>query len=97
MPYGLTQPSISKQLRELEMEAGMALFRRRPFELTPSGKLLYAFVEPFFERLRRYPEHLQAQASMLLRLGRAAGGAAGLSAPDFASVWPGHFPIFVSV
>jgi len=39
MPYGLTQPSISKQLRELEMEAGMApCFGGGPFELDAFGQ-----------------------------------------------------------
>jgi DNA-binding transcriptional LysR family regulator len=48
MPYGIQQPAVSSQLIQLEKVLGVTLFRRRPFALTPAGKELYAFVEPFF-------------------------------------------------
>jgi hypothetical protein len=47
MPYGLTQSAISRQMRDLELQSTTALFRRRPFALTPSGEMLYAFISPF--------------------------------------------------
>lgn len=44
MPYGTTQPTLSRQLRELEAEAAAVLCQRRPFRLTPAGEMLYAFI-----------------------------------------------------
>ena len=49
MPYGIQQPAISAQVIQLENDLGMTLFQRRPFELTPAGVELFAFVQPFFE------------------------------------------------
>ena len=51
MPYGIQQPAISAQVIQLENDLGMPLFQRRPFELTPAGIELFAFVRPFFENL----------------------------------------------
>jgi len=68
MPYGITQPTLSRQLRELEEEAGTMLCQRRPFRLTPSGEMLYAFIRPFFEGLEGLPKLLKASAPVLIRI-----------------------------
>ncbi|HWB61047.1 MAG TPA: LysR family transcriptional regulator, partial [Chthoniobacteraceae bacterium] len=51
MPYGIQQPAISAQILQLEESLNLILFQRRPFQLTPAGRELYEFVEPFFGRL----------------------------------------------
>ena len=51
MPYGIQQPAMSSQLIQLEEHLGLALFQRRPFQLTPAGDELYQFIKPFFEKL----------------------------------------------
>ena len=51
MPYGIQQPAVSGQILQLEEVLGVSLFQRRPFALTPAGRDLYAFVEPFFSQL----------------------------------------------
>lgn len=51
MPYGIQQPAVSSQLIKLEASLGVALFRRRPFGLTPAGDELYQFIAPFFDNL----------------------------------------------
>jgi len=51
IPYGIQQPAVSAQIIQLERTLGAKLFQRRPFELTPAGARLYAFIEPFFGEL----------------------------------------------
>ena len=51
MLYGIQQPAVSGQILQLEETLGLKLFQRRPFHLTPAGRELFAFVEPFFGRL----------------------------------------------
>ena len=48
IPYGIRQPTVSGQMRELEDDLGQTLFERRPFRLTAAGEILCAFVQPFF-------------------------------------------------
>ena len=38
IPYGIQQPAISAQILQLEQQLGVALFRRRPFDLTDEGR-----------------------------------------------------------
>jgi DNA-binding transcriptional LysR family regulator len=68
MPYGIQQPAISGQILQLEAELGVKLFRRRPFELTPHGHELYAFVRPFFGTVEQVGERLRGGVSQTLRL-----------------------------
>jgi len=68
MPYGIQQPAVSSQMISLEKELGVALFRRRPFELTRAGEDLYAFVRPFFSRLGEVEESLR-HGTRFLRIG----------------------------
>jgi len=68
MPYGIQQPAVSSQMIRLEKELGVALFRRRPFELTRAGEDLYAFVRPFFSRLGEVEESLR-HGTRFLRIG----------------------------
>ena len=69
MPYGIQQPAISAQLLRLEDDLGVKLFTRRPFSLTPPGKKLYQFIEPFFSNLERVGAALQPEATPYLRIG----------------------------
>ncbi len=43
--------AVSGQVAQLEEFLGVPLFQRRPFELTPQGRKLYEFIQPFFEGL----------------------------------------------
>ncbi|WP_193352232.1 LysR family transcriptional regulator [Chthoniobacter flavus] len=49
-PYGIQQPAVSAQILQLEQSLGTRLFQRRPFQLTPAGEQLYAFIRPFLPR-----------------------------------------------
>jgi DNA-binding transcriptional LysR family regulator len=69
MPYGIQQPAISSQLIQLEQFLGVTLFQRRPFELTPAGEELYAFIGPFFGNLGRMTERLQGGTAHSIRVG----------------------------
>ena len=54
MPYPITQPAVHQQVRKLERELGVKLFERvgrGSMKLTPAGRTLYSFVEPFFSGL----------------------------------------------
>lgn len=68
MPYGIQQPAVSSQILQLEDQLGVILFQRRPFELTPAGQELYAFVEPFFSRLSEVQEKLSGGDSQRVRI-----------------------------
>ncbi|MEO7100318.1 MAG: LysR family transcriptional regulator [Luteolibacter sp.] len=68
MPYGIQQPAISAQILQLEDSLGKTLFQRRPFELTPEGETLFAFVEPFFLNLPAMAERLRGGADYSLRI-----------------------------
>lgn len=68
MPYGIQQPAISAQILQLEDSLGKTLFHRRPFELTPEGSALFAFVEPFFDNLPLIAERLRGGADNSLRI-----------------------------
>ncbi len=68
MPYGIQQPAVSGQILQLEADLGLKLFSRRPFELTPAGQELYAFVLPFFSRVEAVGEQLRGGTVQTLRL-----------------------------
>ncbi len=68
MPYGVQQPAVSAQIIRLEAEIGVSLFRRRPFQLTPAGRVLYDYLAPFFGNLRELESRLRGEAVSVLRL-----------------------------
>jgi DNA-binding transcriptional LysR family regulator len=72
MPYGIQQPAVSGQILQLEKALGLKLFQRRPFALTPAGRQLLAFAEPFFGRLHEMPHRLRGEENQLLRLAAPA-------------------------
>ena len=68
MPYGIQQSTISAQILQLEDHLGKSLFRRRPFELSAEGKLLFEFIEPFFNGLPEVARKLRGGMDMRLRI-----------------------------
>ncbi len=72
MPYGIQQPAVSGQISQLERTLGLKLFQRRPFALTPAGRELFSFAEPFFGRLHEVPHRLRREERALLRLAAPA-------------------------
>jgi DNA-binding transcriptional LysR family regulator len=72
IPYGIQQPAVSGQLLQLEASLELKLFQRRPFALTPAGKTLLDFVEPFFKRLPELEAQLRGDGREHLRLGAPA-------------------------
>lgn len=71
IPYGIQQPAVSGQMRALEEDAGVVLFERSPFRLTPAGEKLFAHVQPFFDNLDAVAAKLQRDPDPELRLGGA--------------------------
>jgi DNA-binding transcriptional LysR family regulator len=69
IPYGIQQPAVSAQVAELEEHLSVTLFQRRPFSLTPAGKKLFDFVEPFFSKLDAVESELQGGEARNLRIG----------------------------
>ena len=69
IPYGIQQPAVSGQIIQLEEFLGVTLFQRRPFCLTPGGEELYAFIQPFFERLDDVATKLQGGVAHQIRIG----------------------------
>ena len=63
MPYGIQQPAVSGQILQLEETLGIKLFQRRPFSLTPSGRELFQFIEPFFGRIDDTGARLRGEIS----------------------------------
>ena len=68
MPYGIQQPAVSGQILQLEEHLGLKLFQRRPFALTPAGRELLEFVEPFFSKVLETGARLRGESSQRLRL-----------------------------
>jgi DNA-binding transcriptional LysR family regulator len=69
IPYGIQQPAVSGQMRQLEEDTGAKLFERSPFRLTAAGERLYSHVLPFFEGLGTVAAQLQEVATPELRIG----------------------------
>ncbi len=62
-PYPITQPAVYQQVKKLEAEVGVALFERAGKDtilLTPAGRKLHEFVEPFFAELKALTRALRA-------------------------------------
>jgi DNA-binding transcriptional LysR family regulator len=72
MPYGIQQPAVSSQIAQLEEHLGVTLFQRRPFALSPAGRKLFDFIQPFFSNLETIESELQGGPVPRLRLGAAA-------------------------
>ncbi len=68
MPYGVQQPAVSAQIKALEAELGVCLFRRRPFALTPEGLSLFNYAKPFFAGLDHVERVLQGIPASQLRI-----------------------------
>ncbi|MFN9407871.1 MAG: LysR family transcriptional regulator [Akkermansiaceae bacterium] len=68
MPYGIQQSTISSQILLLEDTLGKQLFRRRPFELTAEGRVLFSYIEPFFSGLDTLGNQLRGGADLHLRI-----------------------------
>jgi len=72
MPYGIQQPAMSSQIIQLEESLGLALFQRRPFQLSAAGGELYEFIKPFFDNLQATTERLRSGGRFQhLRVGAA--------------------------
>lgn len=69
MPYGIQRSAISEQIAELESFVGAKLFRRKPFSLTPAGRLLFRYIEGFFSRLPELVDILRNPDSPQIRIG----------------------------
>jgi DNA-binding transcriptional LysR family regulator len=69
MPYGIQQPAISVQIIQLEKSLGTTLFRRRPFELTAPGRVLFQFIESFFSGTEAIAARLRGEAETSIRIG----------------------------
>ena len=72
IPYGIQQPAVSGQILQLERSLGLKLFQRRPFALTPSGRELFEFAEPFFGRIGEMSRRLRSEENTRLRLAAPA-------------------------
>lgn len=68
IPYGIQQPAVSGQILHLEDFLGATLFVRRPFALTPTGRDLYQFIQPFFENLPLMWERIRGNAAQPVRI-----------------------------
>lgn len=68
IPYGIQQPAVSGQIRQLEEQVGAKLFERSPFKLTAAGARLFAHADPFFSSLPTLPQVLGAGAPAPLRV-----------------------------
>ena len=68
MPYGIQQPAVSGQILQLEKDLGLTLFQRRPFALTPAGRELFEFIEPFFGKVAETGARLRGETNERLRL-----------------------------
>ncbi|MBC8325445.1 MAG: LysR family transcriptional regulator [Verrucomicrobia subdivision 3 bacterium] len=91
MPYGIQQPAVSAQVIQLENDLGIALFQRRPFELTPAGKELYDFVKPFFEGLEEMSDKIRGGVAQSIRIA-ASSTIFRDHLPDILNAARGEFP-----
>jgi DNA-binding transcriptional LysR family regulator len=64
---GKEQPTLSKQVNDLEDSLCAKLYHRRPFRLTEKGEILFRAIEPFFRGLPRLEQ--QAKGGDLIRIG----------------------------
>jgi DNA-binding transcriptional LysR family regulator len=64
LELSITQPAVSMQMKELQAELGMALFRAqgRRLELTAAGEVLFTYTERILALVEEAREATQAQA-----------------------------------
>jgi DNA-binding transcriptional LysR family regulator len=91
IPYGIQQPAVSGQMRQLEESVGEKLFERSPFRLTPAGLKLFAYVRPFFDNLGTLATEMRGDAESELRLG-GAELALRVHVPNVMQKMKQHFP-----
>ena len=72
IPYGIQQPAVSGQILQLEKSLGLKLFQRRPFALTPAGRELFDFAQPFFGKIGELSRRLRSEENTQLRLAAPA-------------------------
>lgn len=72
IPYGIQQPAISGQIKQLEEALGVELFQRRPFQLTPAGEEIYGVIEKFFSKVIPEINRICGDDKNHLRLAAAA-------------------------
>jgi DNA-binding transcriptional LysR family regulator len=61
------QPTLSRQINDLELSLCAKLYHRRPFRLTEKGEILFRSIEPFFRSLPRLEQ--QVKGGDLIRIG----------------------------
>jgi DNA-binding transcriptional LysR family regulator len=61
------QPTLSKQINELEDALRVKLYHRRPFKLTEKGEVLFKAVEVFFKSLPKLEQ--QVRGADMVRMG----------------------------
>lgn len=94
---GLSQPTVSAHVRELEYEMEARLFERHGphISLTPAGACLYEIAKPLVERLERIPvelsERLDESVSGELLLG-AGSAAVSFVLPPLAKRFLDDYP-----
>lgn len=71
IPYGVGQPAISGQMAAFERQVGAPLFRRRPFQLTEQGRMIYDFIRPFHANLPALWTRVQGCPVYTLRVAAA--------------------------
>ncbi len=77
---GIAQPPLSQQIKKLEEELGVNLFKRlsRGVELTPAGELFYQDTTSILQQVERAKDRVRQRARgehLELRLGFAASTA----------------------
>jgi DNA-binding transcriptional LysR family regulator len=86
MPYGIQQPALSEQLKLLEDHIGTPLFQRRPFELTPAGEIVRAYVKPFFDGLPAMIEEARGAQANVVRVAASRAVLRGHLRPMLKSI-----------
>ena len=70
----VTQSAVSRQIKGLEDDLGVALFRRghRSLQLSDAGRALFETCQASFERLRQGVDRVRARPSRTLIAARAS-------------------------
>jgi LysR family transcriptional regulator, benzoate and cis,cis-muconate-responsive activator of ben and cat genes len=77
----LTQPALSRQIKDLESEIGVALFERTPnsIKLTPAGEIFYEEARDTLARIERGVRRVRGEITgEVLRIGYAPSLTAGI-------------------